>query len=155
MGTDTSEQTLSQVLVLVGRGVPVVTSASWCLALGDPNAVPAESVIRHRPLAMEKQMKFVYNRHFAARKGLIVSALEKLAGLTGSKWKVAPATRSAQVGAGAAAAVGAGAAAAVGANYLFLDEIHGVDRLRSWIQANRKICNVVGSRVWTTTERVL
>ena len=99
-------------------------------------------------------MKYVYNRHFAARKSLIVRALEQIATLTGSKWKVSVAA-AAPVEIAGAAAVGAGAAAAVGADCLFLDEVHGVDRLRSWIQENRRICNVVGSRVWTTTERVL
>ena len=78
-------------------------------------------------------------------------ALQQLADMRGSKWKV----DSAAVGVAGAAAVGAAGAAAVGANYLLLDEIHGVDRLRSWIQANRKISNVVGSRVWTPTERIL
>ena len=146
MGPDTSEQTMSHVLVLFGRGVPVVTSASWELARGDPHAVPKESVIRHRPLAIEKTIKFVYTPHFAARKGLIVRALERLATLPGSKWKVSAAP------AGAAAA---GAAAAVGAGCLLLDEAHGTDRLRTWIQENRRICNVQGSRAWTTTERIL
>ena len=51
------EATVSHVLAIVGLGLPVVTSASWSLALGDPTKVPKESVIRHRPLA---EKKFVF-----------------------------------------------------------------------------------------------
>ena len=52
---DDTSRTLHQVLAIVARGLPVITSASWNLARGDPEGVPKESIIRHRPLAMETE----------------------------------------------------------------------------------------------------
>ena len=54
-----------QVLAIVARGLPVITSASWKLALGDPESVPKESVLRHRPLAMERKFRFNFSVQFS------------------------------------------------------------------------------------------
>ena len=133
--SDSDEATVNQVLAIVGRGLPVVTRASWCLAMGDPTRVPKESIIRHRPLAMETKMEFTISPHFRARSGNIAQTLQTLTTMPGSKWKLAP-------------------AGAAGPNRLDLDG-NGVDCLRSWIQKTRRIINVVGSRVWTPAERVM
>ena len=69
---------VNQVLSVVGLGKPVITSASWKLARGDHNLVPKESVIRHRPLAREKQVAFVYDGHFEARAGNVLDTLKHL-----------------------------------------------------------------------------
>ena len=50
--------TVNQTLAIVGRVVPVVTQASWVLARGDPECVPAQSVIRYVPLV--DAMKVVF-----------------------------------------------------------------------------------------------
>lgn len=60
------ERMLAHVLAISALGVPAVTLTSWNLAEGDPNKVPAESVIRHRPLAMEHKVTFQYSARFHA-----------------------------------------------------------------------------------------
>ena len=59
--------TLNQVLCISGRGVPVITRASWMVAGGDPDYVPKESLIRHAPLAQSTKVVFEYDTHFEAR----------------------------------------------------------------------------------------
>lgn len=130
---------VNQVLSVVGLGKPVITSASWKLARGDHNLVPKESVIRHRPLAREKQVAFVYDGHFEARAGNVLDTLKHLSRIPQSTWTV----------------VRAGAApppAAVGAEVV---QLIGTDVVRAFLQNNRRICNVTGSRAWTLTERMM
>ena len=50
------DDTVIQALGIVARGVPVITSASWLLAQGDPELVPPASVIRHAPLATTRRV---------------------------------------------------------------------------------------------------
>ena len=50
----------NQLLSIVGRGVPVVTRASWVLAKGNPEHIPKESVIRHVPLVEKEKVVFVH-----------------------------------------------------------------------------------------------
>ena len=81
---------VQHALVVIARGIPIVTSASWALAQGDPARVPKESIIRHRPLAQEQRAIFEYDVQFAAMEGNLVRALQALASLPHSKWSVRP-----------------------------------------------------------------
>jgi len=129
-----------QALAIVGRGLPVVTSASWSLARGDPERVPKESVIRHRPLAMETKCVFLYDAHFQARSWNLLDTLTELSKIPGSKWKV----RSSAVGEAKESDKGHE-----------IVKLTGVDVVRSWIQKSRRIHNVSGSRARTLTEHIL
>ena len=71
----------NQLLSIVGRGVPVVTRASWVLAKGNPEHIPKESVIRHVPLVEKEKVVFVYEAHFKARAGNLVESLKDLSKL--------------------------------------------------------------------------
>ena len=82
------EATLCQVLAIVARGLPVVTRASWVLARGDSECIPKESVIRHRPLAIETKCVFQYDPHFEARSGNLLKMLVALSKLQESQWQV-------------------------------------------------------------------
>ena len=77
---------------------PIVTSASWALAQGDPARVPKESIIRHRPLAQEQRAIFEYDVQFAAMEGNLVRALQALASLPHSKWSVRPLAKGGRPG---------------------------------------------------------
>ena len=127
----------NQVLQIVGLGLPVITEASWTLAQGDPDLVPKESVVRHRPLAMEKKLAFRYDGRFEARFGNLLATFKKLATTPGSKWTVGRIEA---------------APAAVGAETV---QLTGVDVVRRFLQTHRRIYNVTGSRAWTLTERLV
>ena len=136
---------INQVLSVVGLGRPVITEASWTLARGDHHRVPKESVIRHRHVATETKVAFQYDGHFEARSGNIIETLNKLSSVPNSKWTVVRAD----------AAVGAPPPAAVGATLVQLSSASGIDVLRRFLQKNRRIYNVTGSRAWTMTERMM
>ena len=140
------EATVNQVLAIVARGLPVVTSASWSLARGDPDCVPKESVIPHKPLVLLTKLVFQYDAHFQARSQNLLDSLTALSKLPGSNWKVA------EVGAQHS---GRWRADVKGHEFLKLDGVAGVDVVRSWIQKHRQIHNVLGSRAWTLTERIV
>ena len=132
------DATINQVLGIVGRGVPVITHASWFLTRGDPEHVPKESVIRHVSLVEKMKIVFVHDDHFQARAGNLLGNLKELSKLPKSKWKV----RSSSV-----SAVGERAHAIVS-----LSASEGVDTLRSWIRDHRRIVNAVGSKAWSLTQ---
>lgn len=132
------DATVNQMVCVVGRGVPVITRACWALARGDPDCVPKESVIRYVPLAESKKVVFVYDAHFQARSRLLLDSLQALSKLPKSKWKV----RSSPV-----SAIGD----TEGAN-VALRASDGVDVLRSWIAAHRRIVNVSGPKAWSMTQ---
>ena len=132
------EATLCQVLAIVARGLPVVTRASWVLALGDSECIPKESVIRHRPLAIETKCVFQYDAHFEARSGNLLKMLLALSKLQNSQWQV---RRSGGCG---------GVAHEAGHELVVLT---GVGVLRSWIKKHRRIHNVLGSNLWSLKKR--
>ena len=134
------EASVHQVLAIVARGLPVITSASWSLARGDPECVPAESVIRHRPLAMEKKCVFEYDKHLKARSSNLVKTLMAISEIEDTKWEVRLSD--------------GGVANANDKGYEFVN-LHGVDVVRSWIQKHRRIDNVLGSKAWTLTHSIL
>jgi hypothetical protein len=134
------DATLNQVLGIMGRGVPVITRASWMLARGDPEYVPKESVIRHVSLAQRTKVVFAYDDHFQARSGMLLDSLKALSKLPHSKWKV---RRS------VASAVGESGYAVVK-----LNASEGVDGVRSWIREQRRIVNAVGSKAWSLTQPI-
>jgi len=139
------DHAVNQVLSVVGLGRPVITSASWTLAKGDHHLVPKESVIRHRPLAIEKKVAFHYDGHFEARSGNVLDTLKHLSRIPKSKWTVVRADAAPPPAA-------VGAEAAVGANVV---QLTGIDVVRRFLQNNRRIYNVTGSRAWTLTERMM
>ena len=131
------EATVSQVLAIVGLGLPVVTSTSWSLALGDPIKVPKESVVRHRPLAMEAKFEFRFEEVFPARSPHLFATLSMLSQRPGTKWKLLPTS-----------------ARAAGHDFIHLGK-EGVSAVRSFLQRQQRIYNLMGSKVWTSTERLL
>ena len=78
---------LHHVLAISGRGVPVITRASWVLATGDFEMVPKESVLRHVPLVAKKKVVFEYDEYFKARTGFILEVLVWLSKQTKSIWE--------------------------------------------------------------------
>ena len=58
---------VKNMFAIVARGLPVVTLASWRLAEGDPALVPPQSIMRHRPWAMETYHVWGYDAMFQAR----------------------------------------------------------------------------------------
>jgi len=130
---------INQVLSVVGLGRPVITEASWTLARGDHHRVSKESVIRHRRVATETKVVFQYDGHFEARSGNIIETLKKLSSVPNSKWTVVR----------AGAVVGAPPPAAVGANVAQLSSTSGIDVLRRFLQKNRRIYIVTGTRSLT------
>ena len=135
------DATINQVLYIVGRGVPVITRASWVLARGDPKHVPRQSVIRHVSLVAEKaKMVFMYDEHFQARAGSLLGSLKELSKLPKSKRKV---RRSSFV------------SSAIGdSTIVTLSAFGGVDTLWSWIRERRRIVNAVGSKAWSLTQPI-
>ena len=143
------DATVNQVLAIVGRGLPVVTHASWSLARGDPACVPKESVIRHLSLATTIPCVFEYDVHFKARSMNLLSTLTALSQLPKSRWKV----RCLDGGvANTVAAVGAKANDDKGHEIVKLNgPFKGVDVVRCWMQKHRRVHNVLGSKAWTLT----
>ena len=131
------DDTVIQALGIVARGVPVITSASWLLAQGEPGLVPPASVIRHAPLATTRRCIFLYDDHFRARCSNLLSAIVSLSELPNSKWKV---SRKSAVGDSIVASGG------------LCVKLSGVDVVRSWILEHRQICNVLGSKAWSLTQ---
>ena len=82
------DATINQVLGIVGRGVPVITRASWVLAGGGPEHVPKEIVNRHVSLVEKTKIVFVHDDHFQARAGNLLGSLKELSNLPKSKWTV-------------------------------------------------------------------
>ena len=134
------EATINHVLGIVGRGLPVITHASWALARGDPARVPKESVIRHVSLIENTKIVFVHDDHFQARAWNLLSNLKELSKLPSSKWKVRSSSAS---------AVGERGHAIV-----TLSASGGVDTLRSWIRDHRRIVNAPGSKAWSLTQPI-
>ena len=132
------ESSVQHALVVIARGLPVITSASWALAQGDPTRVPKESIIRHRPVAQEQRAIFEYDVQFAAMEGNLVRALQALASLPKSKWSVRPLAR-----------VEAPREAAAGV--VLLSGSGGIQALRAFVQKRRRIrnCSDGGSRAWS------
>ena len=79
---------LCHVLAVIGRGAPVVTLSTWNLAARDPKKVAPTSVIRHRPLAIQKRVTFVVDLQFQTRAATVMHVLEALVGLANSRWKL-------------------------------------------------------------------
>ena len=77
---------LCHVLAVIGRGASVVTLCTWNLAARNPKNVAPTSVIRHRPLAIEKRVTFVADTDFQTREGAVIHVLEALVRLAGSRW---------------------------------------------------------------------
>ena len=131
-----------QVMALVGRGLPVITKASWVLAGGDPSRVPKESVLRYRPLAMEAKCVFEYDAHCAAREPSLVHTLKELSAMPGSTWVVWDSRAR-----GPCTSVGHGKFKGYE-----LVKLGGLDVVRSWLQTHRRIHNVLGPKAWTLPE---
>ena len=127
------------MLVVIARGLPVITSASWALAQGDPTRVPKESIIRHRPLAQEQQAIFEYDSRFEAMEGNLVRALQALASLPKSKWSARPLAR------------GEAPREAAEGGVVLLSSSDGIQALRAFVQQQRRIrnCSDGGSRAWS------
>ena len=134
----TDDDTVIQALGIVARGVPVITSASWVLAQGDPGMVPQASVVRHAPLVTTRKCIFLYDDHFRARCSNLLSTIVSLSELPNSKWKV---RRVSAVG-----------DSRVAASEGLCVKLSGVDVVRSWILEHRRIHNVLGSKVWSLTQ---
>ena len=136
---------MKNILAIVARGLPVVTLASWRLAEGDPALVPPQSIIRHRPFAMETKHVWEYDAMFQAREA-------NLAYVIGELCKEAPLGNWIWRGPGAAkAGVGSGK----GSSAHKLVQVIGVDAVRTWIQEHRRIENRVGSKTWGLTGPIL
>ena len=133
LGDCTGETDVCHMLAVVARGLPVVTAAAWKLARGDPDRIPAESVIRHRPLAMEQKVKFEVDVHFRARSGNVVRMLTALCKLRGSKWRIADASSP-------------GVAVEKGCEVVKITEVRAI---RSWVKASRRIRNALGAKAWS------
>ena len=118
---------------------PVITSASWALAQGDPTRVPKESMIRHRPLAEEQRAIFEYDFRFEAMAGNLVRALQALASLPKSKWSARPLAR------------GEAAREAAAGGVVLLSGSDGIQALRAFVQQQRRTrnCSDGGSRAWS------
>ena len=70
------DEMLCYVLAVIGRGASVVTLLAWNLAARNPNKVAPTSVIRHRPLAIQKRVTFVVDLRFQACAGAVMHVLE-------------------------------------------------------------------------------
>ena len=77
---------VSHILAIVARGLPVVTLASWRLAQGDPALVPPQSIIRHRPLAMTTKHVWEYVALFQARESNLAHMIGELCAMAKSNW---------------------------------------------------------------------
>ena len=141
------------VLAIVARGLPVITSASWDLAQGDPGRVPKESILRHRPLAMETKFIFEHNEHFAARSGILLNVLKSLSEKPENTWKVVKQTaQDEQSLLDLARGTGPPTGERAKAKGYSVVSITKVDSLRSWVQQNRRIYNVSGAKAWSLTQ---
>ena len=130
---------LHHVLAIVGRGLPVVTKATWLRAQGDPGKIPEGSVVFHRPLAMITTHTFAYTDHFRARAANVVETLRSLAALPKCKWVVEPLTDDRPL-------------AMINANLIQLTD---EDCLRTYINRHRSIANVCGPKAWTVDEAMV
>ena len=140
--TSTGGRTLHQVLAIVARGLPVITSASWNLARGDPGRVPKESIIRHRPLAMEAKCIFECGELFVARARPVFNLLTTLSNIPNSTWKVRLSTASAE-----------GRRNDSDKGYEIV-KVADVGDLRLWVQQHRRIYNTLGMKAWTLTQTI-
>ena len=135
---------LCHVLAVIGRGASVVTLCTWNLAARNPKNVAPTSVIRHRPLAIEKRVTFVADTDFQTREGAVIHVLEALVRLEGSRW-----TLEKKI-----AVDGADEAAKTTRTHEFVHLTSDVGRLRRWLRQNSRTENVRGQRVWTLTDRM-
>ena len=144
------------MLAIVGRGLPVVTKATWFLAQGDPAKIPEGSVVFHRPLAMITAHSFAYTAHFRARAGNVVETLKTLAALPKCRWVVKPWKEDPAEGCAAVAP----RLAAVGASATRVraDVIHLTDHdcVRTWIRQHRSIAtSSMGDALRATHEALI
>ena len=137
------DEMLCHVLAVFGRGASVVTLSTWNLAARSPDKVPPTSVIRHRPLAIQKRVTFVADSAFQTREGSVIHVLEALVGLANSRWTLEK--RSAIVSEEAAKTT---------PQHEFV-HLHDLGRLREWLKQNSCTENFRGQRVWTLEQRVL
>ena len=99
---------LPHVLAIIALGTPAITLVAWRLAHANPKQVPAASVIRYRPLAMELKVLFKYDAHFLARSYDVVNILRSVSGRDKSKWSILSAEADVGGGSGSNAAVAKG-----------------------------------------------
>ena len=129
---------LLHVIGIIGRGVPVITAASWVLAKGDLSLVPKESVVRHQPLVVKKKVVFEYDSHFKSREDYLLAGLVWLSKQSNATIKVRSSSDS---------AVGER-----GYEVVKLLGSQGLEILRLWICKQRRIVNSSGSKAWTLHE---
>ena len=135
---------LCHVLAVIGRGAPVVTLSTWNLAARDPNKVAPTSVIRHRPLAIQKRVTFVVDLKFQTREGGVMHVLEARVGLADSRWKLRK-TDTINMAQESKKTTSKH-------EFVYLQNI-GV--LREWLKKKTLTENIRGQRVWTLQERLL
>ena len=99
---------------------------------GHLDHVPKESVVRHQPLVVKKEVVFEYNVHFKAREEFLLAGLVWLSKESKANWKVRCSSDS---------AVGE-----KGYEVVKLLGSEGVVTLRLWIGKQRRIVNTSGSK---------
>ena len=137
------DEMLCHVLVVIGRGASVVTLPAWNLAARNPNKVAPTSVIRHRPLALQKRVTSVADKNFQTRYGAVIHVLEALVGLANSRWNLQKRQTIDT----------AEEARKTTPKHEFVC-LHDVGRLREWLKQNSCTENIRGQRVWTSKQRV-
>ena len=75
---------LVDLIYMMATCKPLVTAATWALADGQPDKVPAADIIRHMPVRVNCEFSFA----FAHKNWVVVAALQKCAGLPAGTWKV-------------------------------------------------------------------
>ena len=136
---------LCHAFAVFGRGASVVTLSTWNLAARSPDKVHATSVIRHRPLAIQKRVTFVADSAFQTRQGEVIRVLEALAGLAKSRWTLQKSSTTVSVSEEAHKTT---------PKHEFV-HLHDLGRLREWLKQNACTENLRGQRVWTLEQRMI
>ena len=75
---------LVDLIYMMATCKPLVTAATWALADGQSDKVPATNIVRHKPVQVSCEFSF----DFAHKYWDVVAALQKCAGLPAGTWKV-------------------------------------------------------------------
>jgi hypothetical protein len=81
-------QQLCDLIFLVGRGLPVIGASTWRAVGGEPKKLASSQVVFHKAAAELKKVVFRYKGDFRMDNAEVMRALDKVAELPKSKWKV-------------------------------------------------------------------
>lgn len=81
-------QQLCDWIFVVGRGVPVIAASTWRAVGGEPKKLYSSQVVFHKAASELKDVVFRHTPEFRSDNVSVMWALDKIAALPNSKWRV-------------------------------------------------------------------